>query len=123
MSLVSPPSFFFPFALLLLGSFHPVASAVIDQFKLLLTGSAGDLWLHLSLTWNPLPSGLTQSILLSFIGLAGLPLSVLSVLCDMITFSTVCLSIWIFFSWIAVFLMHFSFCVFLYLQNKLRTGG
>lgn len=93
MFLVSPPPFSFsPFALLS-GSFHPVTSAAIDQFKLLLTGSAGDLWLHLSLTWNPLPSGLTQSILLPFIGLAGLPLSVLSVLCDIIPFSTVCLSI------------------------------
>lgn len=44
-------------------SFYPLASAAIDQFKLLLTGSAGDLWLHLSRTWNPPPWGLAHVIL------------------------------------------------------------
>lgn len=59
-------------------SFYPVASAAIDQFKLLLTGSAGDLWLHLSRTRNPLPSGLAHFILFPLPGLSGLPPSVLS---------------------------------------------
>lgn len=106
-------------------SFYPVSSAATGQFKWLLTGSAGDLWLHLSLTWNPLPSDLslfslllqltsssyTYSILHPFIILLGRSLSVLSLLWDIIFF---------FF-----FLLHLSnapslcFC----LQNKLRTGG
>lgn len=56
-------------------SFYPMASAAIDQFKLLLTGSAGDLWLHLSRTRNPLPSGLAHFILSPLPGLSGLPSS------------------------------------------------
>lgn len=63
ISLLSSP---FSFTLLLLDSFHPEASAAIDRLNLLLTRSVGDLWLHLSLTWNPLPLGLSHSILLHF---------------------------------------------------------
>lgn len=79
------------------GTFHAVAPAAIGQFKWLLTGSAGDLWLHLSLTWNPLPSGLfstspTHSILHPFTALSSLPLSVLCLQWDIISFSwLVCL--------------------------------
>lgn len=101
----SCPLFFFfilllfsPLTLLILGSFRPVASAAIVRFKWLLTGSARDLWLHLSLTWNPLPSGLfstspTHSILFPVIVLSGPPPSVLCLPCAIISFSSVCSSI------------------------------
>lgn len=107
------PSFFSPFSHLLLDSFHPVASTAIGRFKWLLTGSAGDLWLHLSLTWNPLPSGpfftsWTYSNLLPFIVLSTLSLSFSSIFCDIISFSSVCLSVFIYFFIIRFFisLMH-----------------
>lgn len=38
-----------------------------------LTVSVGDLWLHLSLTWNPLPPGPAVSILLPFYATLKLP--------------------------------------------------
>lgn len=113
---------------LLLGSFHPVASAAIGQFKWLLTGSAGDLWLHLSLTWNPLPSGFslyfsnslpssyTHSILHPFIVLSGLPLSVLPLLRDIMSFSSVYLFVYLDFLFIfcrSIPLMHFSLFFFI----------
>lgn len=116
-------------------SSYPLASAAIEQFKLLLTGSAGDLWLHLSPTWNPPPWGLAHVILVplpssrtfhpSFLCLT-LPRSLPSPQQYMFS-SAVC--------FICFFLyFHSVFCFFLprlmpassfflSLQNKLRTGG
>lgn len=98
---------------LLLGRFHPVASAAIGRFKWLLTGSTGDLWLHLSLTWNPVPLGPFSAsqphfILLSFIVLSGPPPVVSSLVCEIIFSSVVFFSLFDTFVW----LFHLSNALF-----------
>lgn len=121
------PPFFFSYTLLLSGSFHPVASAAIGRFKWLLTGSTGDLWLHLSLPWNPLPSGLfssspSHSIIFPFYcTFRPSSLFLVSLVWRNIFFYWLFFYLDIFFICLSIFLMHLSLCFCL--QNKLRTGG